>query len=153
MMEAVEKWVTEHPLRVAQSIPEETCIEHEDPMAHDARFWGMDGHLWSDHNGTILKLCLPTKEPFTQREEFEIAFGPISDDKWQWLKEFVERWYVPKELHVELCVSGGVEECRYEEKWTDEVGTIPVCVLHNQNSKHEVTSGKPNPPCLEIDPY
>lgn len=44
-------------------------------------------------------------------------------------------------------------DCRYEDVWTDEVGIIPVCVLHNQNSRHEVTSERPNPPCLEIDPY
>ena len=30
----------------------------------------------------------------TPREEFEVVFGPVSDDQWQWLKEFIERKYI-----------------------------------------------------------
>lgn len=30
-------------------------------------------------------------EKMTPREEFQLKFGPITDDQWQWLKEFVAR--------------------------------------------------------------
>lgn len=30
---------------------------------------------------------------FTPREEFQNVFGPITDDQWQWLKEFTDRNY------------------------------------------------------------
>lgn len=31
----------------------------------------------------------------THREEFEQQFSPITDDQWQWLKEFCQRNYIP----------------------------------------------------------
>ena len=43
-------------------------------------------------------------------------------------------------------------ECRYEERYSDEVGTIPVCVLHDNNSRFDESAG-PTRPCLTIDPY
>jgi hypothetical protein len=43
-------------------------------------------------------------------------------------------------------------ECRYESVWTDEVGTIPVCVNHENNSRFDESVG-PTRPCLTIDPY
>jgi hypothetical protein len=42
--------------------------------------------------------------------------------------------------------------CSYEMVWTDEVGTIPVCRLHGNNSRHE-PSDDPHRPCLTVDPY
>ena len=44
------------------------------------------------------------------------------------------------------------DRCRYEKKWTDEVGTIDVCIIHGQNSKHDTTV-EPQAPCLHVDPY
>lgn len=44
------------------------------------------------------------------------------------------------------------EQCTYENRWTDEVGTIPVCTVHENNSKHE-PSDDPHRPCLSVDPY
>lgn len=43
--------------------------------------------------------------------------------------------------------------CSYEDVWTDEVGTIPVCKIHGNNSRHDVTEEQPHPPCLTLDPY
>lgn len=43
------------------------------------------------------------------------------------------------------------EPCRYERRWTDEVGTIDVCVVHGNNSRHDWVG--PNRPCLSVDPY
>lgn len=37
----------------------------------------------------------PGGERPTQREEFESEFGFITDEQWQWLKEFVARHYQP----------------------------------------------------------
>lgn len=44
-------------------------------------------------------------------------------------------------------------ECTYEIKWTDEVGDIPVCILHGQNSRHHVDLTHLHEPCLTVDPY
>jgi hypothetical protein len=41
--------------------------------------------------------------------------------------------------------------CRYETKQDPFQGTIQVCIIHDQQSKHDVTR-IPNMPCLEIDP-
>lgn len=53
------EWIKAHPLRLMESLPVEKCVEHEEPMTHDARFWGMDGHLWRSGLSQELKLCLP----------------------------------------------------------------------------------------------
>ena len=37
-----------------------------------------------------------TDERLTPREEFESVFGSTTDHQWQWLKEFMERNYVPR---------------------------------------------------------
>lgn len=42
--------------------------------------------------------------------------------------------------------------CAYEDRWTDEVGMVPVCVVHGNNSRHE-DSADPHRPCLTVDPY
>ena len=42
--------------------------------------------------------------------------------------------------------------CDYEDVWTDEVGHIPICKIHNNNSKHSHAKGM-HRPCLTIDPY
>ncbi len=44
-------------------------------------------------------------------------------------------------------------QCRYEEKWTDEVGDVWVCIIHHTNSRHVVTSSDAKLPCLFLDPY
>lgn len=44
------------------------------------------------------------------------------------------------------------DRCRYERKWTDEVGDIWVCIIHGNNSKHDVLLD-PKAPCLMVDPY
>lgn len=32
----------------------------------------------------------------TPRQEYELRLGPISDNDWQWLKEFCERNHIPR---------------------------------------------------------
>ena len=41
--------------------------------------------------------------------------------------------------------------CRYEQKQHPLKGTIMQCIIHDQESKHDVTK-IPNMPCLAIDP-
>lgn len=43
--------------------------------------------------------------------------------------------------------------CRYELRYTDEVGEVWVCIIHGNNSKHDVTGPDSDVPCLTIDPY
>lgn len=45
------------------------------------------------------------------------------------------------------------QNCSYELKWTDEVGQIPVCTVHGQNSRHHVDLTHLHEPCLAVDPY
>lgn len=61
---------------------------------------------------------------------------------------------VPRDHMTRLLYEAGylLEICEYKDVWTDEVGDIPVCVLHDQNSRH-VDSDDPHRPCLEVDPY
>lgn len=49
-------------------------------------------------------------------------------------------------------MTDALDGCVYEETWTDEVGYIWVCVIHGNNSKHDV-DGDSHLPCLTIDPY
>lgn len=42
--------------------------------------------------------------------------------------------------------------CVYEEQWTDEVGSVPVCVFHHQNSRYSSDVG-PYRSCLAVDPW
>jgi hypothetical protein len=42
--------------------------------------------------------------------------------------------------------------CTYEDVWTDEVGFVPVCVVHKDNSRHHEDSGE-HRKCLKLDPY
>lgn len=46
----------------------------------------------------------------------------------------------------------GKLRCSYEVIWTDEVGEIPVCFIHGQNSKYGEEFG-PHRPCLAVDPW
>lgn len=55
----------------------------------------------------ILQLRLRAGDPSraqdehrSPRELFERHFGPCSDDDWQWLKEFTERYYMPEMQQV-----------------------------------------------------
>lgn len=41
--------------------------------------------------------------------------------------------------------------CRYERQHDAIEGTIYVCIIHGQQSKHDVTKG-PKQPCLAVDP-
>lgn len=67
---------------------------------------GLPVAFTSDHfNGSAGWTCEPfgtqVPEPrpeLTPREEFESVFGPIIDDQWQWLKEFVARQHVLRDL-------------------------------------------------------
>lgn len=43
-------------------------------------------------------------------------------------------------------------KCEYEMVWTDEVGTIPVCTIHGNNSKYPPSRGE-HRPCLSVEPY
>lgn len=42
--------------------------------------------------------------------------------------------------------------CEYEDRWTDEVGTIPVCKVHNNNSRWGIEYGT-HRPCITVDPW
>lgn len=43
--------------------------------------------------------------------------------------------------------------CVYEDRWSgDQVGYIPICTVHNQNSKYTPEQGA-NRPCLAIKPW
>lgn len=42
--------------------------------------------------------------------------------------------------------------CFYKPEWTDEVGTVLVCRIHKNNSRHDVSEGF-DKPCLTVDPY
>lgn len=46
-----------------------------------------------------------------------------------------------------------MERCWYEKRWSDEVGDIWVCVVHENNSKYPVESTISHYPCLTLDPY
>jgi hypothetical protein len=54
--------------------------------------------------------------------------------------------------------------CDYEERWVEEVGTIWVCIIHNQNSRHHGSNSRrlgdyikiqegSRLPCLALDPW
>jgi len=43
--------------------------------------------------------------------------------------------------------------CWYLKEWSDAVGSIDICQVHGQNSRHRVTDKYLCPPCLEIDPW
>lgn len=65
------------------------------------------------------------------------------------------------DLSVELDPQYTVDEicaaldgkCYYRPIWTDEVGELDVCVLHGNNSKHDVQVFGPFRLCLTQDPY
>lgn len=42
--------------------------------------------------------------------------------------------------------------CSYEVQHTDEVGSIDICIIHGQNSRH-TSSKDQHRPCLTVDPY
>ena len=53
-------------------------------------------HLAADFKSSIFffaDLCViePDEDKLTPREEFESEFNFITDEQWQWLKEFVKR--------------------------------------------------------------
>lgn len=59
-----------------------------------------EGIVWHHvDDGRMAKLKqrdIPNEDKvFTPREEFELKFGKIIDDDWEWLKEFVERNHIP----------------------------------------------------------
>lgn len=43
--------------------------------------------------------------------------------------------------------------CYYRKEWTDEVGSIDVCVIHGQNSQFDLARSGPFRACLELEPW
>jgi hypothetical protein len=50
-------WVMANAVKVAKMLPLEACHDHE-PDAKPTN-WMPDGHLWTDGNNAVLKLCMP----------------------------------------------------------------------------------------------
>ena len=65
-----------------------------------------------------------TDERLTPREEFESVFGLTTDHQWQWLKEFVERTYVPRHGPSES-MERYFEDVRRRHEETDEQQPLP----------------------------
>lgn len=71
---------------------------------------------------------------------------PVQGPMWEAQKSVV----APK--HRLSLPSLDVFQCEYEDTWTDEVGTIPVCKLHGNNSKWDAEHGE-HRPCVTVDPW
>ena len=86
---------------------------------------------------------------------FRCACGATNDGGDIWLERNSrarDLQHVVEDEDIRDWQKGTFEDCTYEIIWTDEVGDIPVCMVHNNNSRH-TDSDDPHRPCLTIDPY
>jgi|SRR6478735_1202273 len=56
------------------------------------------------------------------------------------------------DLDIDYVVAMLNDQCTYKDRWTDGVGNIPICIIHDNNSRHNAWEG-PHRPCLTVDPY